>query len=62
MDRNITKQIREGKARLDSCRNLSMGEVTELINIARDISVLDAITAAFYVGAATGIRQAERQS
>jgi len=61
MDRNITKQVKEGKAKLDSCRCLSIGEVTQLINIASDVSVLDAITAAFYAGAATGIRQAEQQ-
>lgn len=61
MDRNITKQVKEGKAKLDSCRTLSMGEVAQLVNIAADISVLDAITAAFYAGAATGMRQVERQ-
>ena len=61
MARNISKQVREGKARLDSSRVLTIEEMTDLINIASEVSVFDAIAAAFYVGAATGIRQAEQQ-
>ena len=60
MARNIAKQVREGKEKLNSDRTLTAQEIFDLISIAKDTSVLDAIVAAFYTGAATGMRQVEQ--
>lgn len=61
--RNINKQVQRGMALLSERRQLSYPEFRELMqilaNMGNDDRQIDAITMAFYFGAAAGYTQAE---
>ena len=60
--RNIKKQAEAGRKLLNSTRGLSMGELDGLLDMASAGAegLIDAVITAFYMGAATGIRQGEQ--
>ena len=64
MTRNVKKQAEQGRQMLNGNRSLSMDELEQLINLADNPNalegILDAVVTAFYMGAATGIRQGQQ--
>ena len=64
--RNVLEQAQKGRKMLNSNRSMSMNELEQLIDYSYQCVekgydacsvILEAVTEAFYFGAATGIRQ-----
>lgn len=65
MHRDVRKQAEQGRKMLNKSRDLSATELRRLFNIAASNDnlsngIIDAVVTAYFMGAATGIRQGQQ--